>query len=269
MTESFNPTPTALVTVLQAARALKVSEQTIRNDIARFDLEPEHTIEVKGQSVKLFIFKTLDNARKKIEEESAERRALKTTPAPKAAPPINIDEVLQRLSMLSADVDELLTASAQLSDRVNKLLEQNTHMFKALSNVQTCLHQPPIQVLAPVPEEIKVGTSAAVSKPPPKPVLPKIVIVGLWAAQQQMITKEFGEIFDLRMFDADQARSTSFSSTLESCDRVLLLTNFINHSIEAVVKNSGRPFNHVKGGMSVLRDRLTTLFVELAPKVKS
>ncbi len=260
MTKPFNPLLSTLVTILQAARALKVSEQTIRNDIAKFNLEPEHTVEVKGQSVKLFTFKTLDDARKKIEEESAARRALKTTPAPKAAPPVNIDEVLQRLSMLSADVDELLTASAQLSDRVNKLLEQNTHMFKALSNVQTCLHQPPIQVPAPAPEEIKTAP-----KPPPKPVLPKIVIVGLWAAQQQMITKEFGEIFDLRMFDADQARSTSFSSTLESCDRVLLLTNFINHSIEAVVKNSGRPFNHVKGGMSVLRDRLTTLFVELSP----
>ena len=63
MTELFNPLPGALVTILQAARALKVSEQTIRNDIARFNLEPEHTVEVKGQSVKLFTFKTLDDAR--------------------------------------------------------------------------------------------------------------------------------------------------------------------------------------------------------------
>lgn len=253
------PTPNSLVTVLQAAQVLKVSEQTVRNDVARLDIQAEHTIEVKGTLVKLYYLKSLTEARAKIVAEADERR--KTGLAPKPPSSDASDAVQTAFKSVGADLNELTDTIAELKGMAMKLMEQNAHLFKALANIQTCLHQPAIQL--PVVETTPPTKVEPTS--PPKPALPKICIAGIWAVQQQMIQKEFGDVFDLRMFDADQATSASFAKTLESCDRVLLLTNFINHTIENKVKQSKAQYSHVRGGMTMLRDRLTTLFVELTP----
>jgi hypothetical protein len=105
---------------------------------------------------------------------------------------------------------------------------------------------------------------------PPAPPKAKVCIIGLLANQQQMIAAEFNECFDLRMFHSDDARGPSLTAAAQNSDCVLLMANFVSHSIEAAVKSAGGVKHEVvRGGMTTLRDRLVTLFANGVPTKKA
>lgn len=77
---------------------------------------------------------------------------------------------------------------------------------------------------------------------------PRIIVIGLLDAQEKMIEREFGGVFDLKCLSSDRASGL----TPPDADAYLLMKNFINHPLYYKY----RAFqNHVliDGGMTALR----------------
>lgn len=256
-----------LVTVSVAATALKVTEQTVHNWIKRVEVQPKASTLIRGNPVNLYDLGEITAARETY-------ATLKPVPA-KETPSFNLDTLVGRMSAeyqglfksVSADLAELVDNTAALREMVTKLTEQNVLLFKTVEALRIAAQSAATPAVPTPSNSPRLFTKV----PDPTPVKPKtkICIIGLLATQQQMIAKEFDECFELRMFHTDDAKGPSLTSAAENCDRVLLMTNFINHAVENNVKAAGGKYEHVRGGMTTLRDRLTTLFADGVPTKKA
>lgn len=181
-----------------------------------------------------------------------------------------------------ARTDTLLAGLAKLAD-------QNVLLLRAVDNTRIDLLaqvkalQESIDAMAERPATVCLAEASRPSvvvppatKPPrhnpepltaEKPVKPRVAVVGLLNAQQNVIEKEFGDAFDLRFFTSDAARGRAFMEAISNCKPVLLMINFANHGIEDAVRAAGPNLVRVNGGMSSLRDKLTELFVKLGEGV--
>jgi hypothetical protein len=86
----------------------------------------------------------------------------------------------------------------------------------------------------------------------------RVVVIGLLGDQVHAITREFGEVFNVKCIDTDRA----MGMTPPDADAYLLMKNFINHPLYH--KYQAFP-NHVliDGGMSTLRMWFNTKGKEL------
>lgn len=108
--------------------------------------------------------------------------------------------------------------------------------------------------------------TAAAAKPARK--LARVLLVGARGADRAAIEREFKDCFDLRCVEDNNLGSEALKTQLRTADRVVLA--FGSSSVTAVknaLKGSGVNVVHVNGGMSRLRDALTTLYVELGEAV--
>lgn len=97
--------------------------------------------------------------------------------------------------------------------------------------------------------------------PVSKPKLPRVLIVGLLPEQQHMIGKEFGDTLDTRFVGTNE-NAKVLKSNAAQADRVFAMQDFISHStVEAIVSASGVTPVVVQGGMTHLRDALTSYYV--------
>lgn len=92
------------------------------------------------------------------------------------------------------------------------------------------------------------------------PKLKRVMIVGLMGEQQNTIEKEFKDAFDLRFYNKDDPIH-SLKSKASTCDEVILMTKFISHKHQDLVKASGAPFSYCNGGVSDLVKQLEAMFV--------
>ena len=82
----------------------------------------------------------------------------------------------------------------------------------------------------------------------------KIMILGLQSQQAQEISKEYGNVYDLRIFD-NTVTTDRIRSNLSTCERAIIMTKFIGHHIQSAVKGHAG-FTYCNGTVSALNDLL-------------
>lgn len=260
---STSPAPAPLVTVSNAATLFKVSTVSVGNWIKRVGVSPKATTLIGGNAVTLYDLKDLEDARS--------RYALMKPPKSESEEPhtssVDLEPLVARMSAeyqglfrsVSADLAELVDTVALLKDAINSVKEQNVLIFKAVEALRLA------QATPAAPRTFVKAADPVEVKPPPKP---KVCIVGVLGAQQTMISKEFDQIFDLKMFETDEAKGPSLAAAVQGSERTLLMANFISHKTEDLVRAAGGKYEVVRGGMTTLRDRLITLFANSTPTKK-
>lgn len=101
---------------------------------------------------------------------------------------------------------------------------------------------------------------------PSRAAKPRILVVGLLPAQKHLIQQEFSSDLDLRFAESNVIHKL-LRQKMQGCEHTFLMTNFVSHSLDAVVSNSGASYQRVTGGMSVLRDAITDYFLNRQSKV--
>lgn len=88
----------------------------------------------------------------------------------------------------------------------------------------------------------------------------KVIICSLLPAQKEIIAREFGDCFDLRMYHKDQEKS--LRKAINHGDTVMLMGDFLGHSVFQMVDAQGGTIITVKGGLTHLREALTSLYCD-------
>lgn len=94
------------------------------------------------------------------------------------------------------------------------------------------------------------------------PRRPRALIVGLLPGQQDIITREFGRELDLRFVTSQAQVSNRAKELSHTSDAAILMTKFVNHAAEDIIKSRGGRLIRVSGGLSQLRDTLTQFYCE-------
>jgi multidrug efflux pump subunit AcrA (membrane-fusion protein) len=87
---------------------------------------------------------------------------------------------------------------------------------------------------------------------------PAILIVGLRGGQKTEIQRDYGAHFDLRFVGSDESKDQLRSMT-EKADTTIVMTDFISHSHEDIVKARSSSYIPRSGGMTQLRSTLAGL----------
>ena len=120
-------------------------------------------------------------------------------------------------------------------------------------------------VMGAIPDQL--ATSVAIAKEQPKVYKkPQIVIVGLLPNQVQMIHNEFKNELALEFVAADHALGHRMKSLCVSSEAILIMTGFISHSVEDIIKSRNGNLIRVSGGMSTLRTELTRIYLRHVDK---
>lgn len=106
---------------------------------------------------------------------------------------------------------------------------------------------------------VSAGTSVQQKKEGPKM---KVCIVGLLPSQTTLIEKEFGNDFQLKCFVSEKAKGPSFTAWASNANAVLAMTSFMDHSIEDCIRASRGRLVRLDGGLSTLRQKLSTMKAE-------
>lgn len=90
-------------------------------------------------------------------------------------------------------------------------------------------------------------------------VLPRILVVGLMPKQEEEVSREYGEFYDFK-FHKDKAIG-NLGNVAKKCDRVILMTKFVSHNHQNMIKNAGVELLYCNGSVSELKNLLEKLFV--------
>lgn len=158
-------------------------------------------------------------------------------------------------SALAECVDKLASSiAAEVAIKLESLLAAHVaQLTKSIPAVVTeALIPAPIEE-TPEPEVVQ----AAVDAPPKK----SVVICGLWDHLHRFVFQEFKDCFDITCFNPDEHPSR-VSAKARVADYVIVLTSYVRHAFtESALAAGAKPIN-VTGSMSMLRKKLTELYVE-------
>lgn len=152
-------------------------------------------------------------------------------------------------------VEKFITKTNSISDFTTEELqaEINRRLIEPIIEKMTNTILDSVRSMLKKPETVKVSE-------PQKPKLKKIMVVGLIGEQRNFIEKEFKDIFDLKFYDKDD-NIQSLKERAINCDEIILMTKFISHKHQDLVKASGAPFSYCNGGISDLSKQLEAMFV--------
>ena len=153
-------------------------------------------------------------------------------PTPAPVPGLSLDLVLQELVEVLSD-----TIVAKVVEEVNRKL--------------------PLKLKESLPETVTSVQSLKITVEE-KPLLQKVLIVGLLPQQAGVITQEFHQCFDLRFFK--EGNHHLLKDMARGVDRIILHTNHLGHSTEASIKSLGKEYEYCSGGLTALKNRLTNLY---------
>ena len=112
----------------------------------------------------------------------------------------------------------------------------------------------------------KVDKAAAIKAPAvqdSETVRPsKLTIVGIRTNVQTAIKRDFGKLFDLRLYSPDQL--STIRQAVRPGDEVICLADYISHKHTDVVDSAGAKVTIIHGGMHILRGELDTRLSEKA-----
>jgi hypothetical protein len=102
-----------------------------------------------------------------------------------------------------------------------------------------------------------------VAPPPPPPPKPVVGVVGMLPAQEEILRKEFDDIFTLRFWnDRTGGSNGQLKSLGANCVAVFIHTDHAGHAAEDTLKSVGATIRRVPGGVTSMKDALTAYFVE-------
>ena len=247
----------------------------ITRALTKRGFKPVHTYKAGKGEVRLWAADAKDallKYRADLKAQQAEIAARKNPP-PVAVQVTTTNEAPAWARTLSLQVSEQNNATVTLMEAVAQSTVQNAALLKAIERIgidlsakiaalQESVDTPMVADLH-IPETVQ--HKPVLTLAPPVVPLRKIAIIGLLAAQKQVIEREFSQAFDIRFYETDDAKGRAFSDAVSRCEAALLMISFINHSIESAVKATGTRIIKAPGGMSSLRDKLTELYVTPAP----
>lgn len=91
------------------------------------------------------------------------------------------------------------------------------------------------------------------------PRLKRVLVMGLIPNQIQEVANEFKGALDMRFWRTDQSANL-LKSLSKQVDQTVIMTDFIAHSHEGLIKNSGVPYVRQPGGITKLKDTLTHIY---------
>jgi hypothetical protein len=108
--------------------------------------------------------------------------------------------------------------------------------------------------------------SGAASAPTEQPAAtqaaaPRVTIVGLLPGQVDMIKKEFGEELHLSFVSSNKSEADRLRHLCQSSGHVVSMSGFLSHSLDNIVKSSKAEHKRIMGGMTSLREHLTSIYV--------
>lgn len=155
----------------------------------------------------------------------------------------------------SSSMDELVL---QLADRLARSIAEQVQ-----ARLEDYLTQAIEAKLSPLPEAVRVEVELPL---PAAPIKHKgdqlhVCIAGLLPQQTQLIKQEFGK--DMRIdFIGSDHNPKSVREKLAHADAAFVMTKFIGHWLDKIAAESKVPvFQRITGGMTRLRDCLTSLYV--------
>jgi hypothetical protein len=86
----------------------------------------------------------------------------------------------------------------------------------------------------------------------------KILVAGLIGPQIDIVLKKFGALADLRFWQSSESLA-QLKRQAKSCAYVIGVTNFMPHSAEGILKDSGSVYVRHPGGVSKLKDTLNAV----------
>lgn len=266
---------------------------------AEFDLEPtevEALLDGAGLPARRVKF---GSATATVYDRDAAVEAL-TSLVPEKAPPLDpaliqeLEELRKKVAsvhhLLGSDLNDIEGKIDTALAGLTKLAEQNVLLLRSMQTLRDDLTsrveglQKMVLGTLPAPSETSVIVPVA---PAPAPTPPRaaqvkhnpeppsedklakrrIGIVGLLASQEQIVRKEFDDAFDLRFFTSDQAKGKSFQAAAGNCERVLVMTAFINHRVEHSIAAAKGTLVRVAGGVTSVRDELHKIFASKPEEV--
>lgn len=87
----------------------------------------------------------------------------------------------------------------------------------------------------------------------------KILLIGLLPGQHEVLSREYSEYFDLRVWTSDDTIA-KLKVMLNNCDKAFVLKNFTKHQSDDVLRTQrNTPFVRLRGGLTALRAALSSL----------
>ena len=207
-------------------------------------------------------------------EACIERKRRQPAPVAAPAPQVVQPTPVVDLGPLTNRVLAVENQMEALVEQMTEVTSQNTLIFKAVGDLRVellarldALHaavdNPPIVVDNPPPPVVVDSHQPRLTPTPVKvaPPLRVVGIVGLLGGQREMIKQEFGDLFNLRFYESDDAKTKMFRDSVRGCEVVLAMKNFINHSVDRIVLQEGVKLELINGGVTSLRNRLTAMYV--------
>lgn len=94
---------------------------------------------------------------------------------------------------------------------------------------------------------------------------PRVTVVGLLPAQVELIKSEFGKELHLSFVSSQKSDFDRLRNLCKTSKYVVSMTSFLSHAIDNVIKSSGVEHKRINGGMSLLRDHLTAIYLNNQP----
>lgn len=179
-------------------------------------------------------------------------------PAPKRLdlPPIHVRPAAQQEAPKPGpSMDELVM---QLADKLAQSIA-----LQVQARLEDYLTQVIESKLAPLPEAVRMDVELPLPTAPVKHKGEKlhVCIGGLLPQQVHLIQKEFGADMQLDFLGADH-NAKSVQEKLSHADAAFVMTKFIGHWLDRKFADAKVPvFQRINGGMTRLRDCLTSLYV--------
>lgn len=181
-----------------------------------------------------------------------------------------LDEALDTIAYLQSASEKLAAQVAQVTSQHAVLLKAIEKVGLDLGNKLDALQQTVDQMDTPAPTVGPIEAGPATTPPPAAPpqlkavdsTAPKrkVTTIGLFDAHATHIHREFKDVFDLRIYNIDEAKGAGVMNRMKDSEAVFIMTKFVNHSVENLAKAAGVKPIRVTGGQTAIRDRLTELF---------
>jgi hypothetical protein len=199
------------------------------------------------------ISRALEDAKREAEAKVAEKAASAPEAQNPAESPVTYpahgpDQEPTRLDKIEAEMTMLRVELEALRDKVDWLGRQ-AQLGRQSQSEQVSERPSPL----PGPTQLEIA-------PHNKPLM-RLVFAGLEKGNKAAIEREYRACFDMRFFGADEVRGKSFHEAVKNCDALVSMNRFVNHSVVDVAKATGAVRVNIEHGMSDLRHRLTTLYV--------
>lgn len=287
-TDSQEQTEKTIANVNELCKIFSTYERKLVPAIEAAGLQPEYETAFGRKTMRLFSVEKVRGIVEAMRAEDAKkaeaRAAAKSQAATEQAPPVDLNPVLLAISGVHDRVDTL-------EEIAKKTAEQNVLIFRALDSMKADLfnrldaiqsaidsavaHQQTLATTTPAlpdaanqandaPSNLQTVPEAAAldrAKALPAVKKPRVVVIGLLNAQRALIEKEYNSVFDLEFFSSQEGRGKAFSSSAANAAAVMAMIGFIDHGVDNVMKAAGTRYTPVRGGLTALRDALTTLYV--------